>query len=268
VAFTFVELTLFANLRRENLLPPKPAVLEIGENNYYCDVPLEQLVACIHQYATDPEVRRQLLADFQALGLPADVQTMPQTEVSRILYRLAKIAFRAMLDYSSLSAVDLIEGPEAEYRLDLNQPLPIDRQFDIVLNLGTAEHIFNIGQCYKSMHELTKPGGLIVTCGPFTGSIDHGFYTIQPTFYYDLAAANGYQLLTLLLVASSPQSIVQIGHRDELITMAKGGRLPPDSGLYAVYRKGPQETAFAMPLQGYYSRTLSPAAADLWQNRR
>jgi hypothetical protein len=242
-------------------------VLEIGENNYYCDVPLEQLVACIHQYA-DPEIRQQLLADFGALGLPADAQTLPPAEVTKILYRLAKIAFRAMLDYSSLSAVDLVEGPEAEYRLDLNQPLPIDRQFDIVLNLGTAEHIFNIGQCYRSMHELTKPGGLIITCGPFTGSIDHGFYTIQPTFYYDLAAANGYHFLTLLLVTSTPQSIVQIGHRDELVTMANEGRLPPNSGLYAVYRKASQETAFVTPLQGYYSRTLSPAAADIWQNRR
>lgn len=267
MAFTFVELTLFANLRRANLLPPKPAVLEIGENNFYCDVPLEQLLASINEYATDPAVRQQLLADFRALT-PTDVNAMQPADVTKWLYDMAKIALRALLDYSTLSAVDLMDSSRVEYHFDLNAPLPIERQFDVVLNLGTAEHIFNIAQCYKSMHELTKPGGLIVTCGPFTGSIDHGFYTIQPTFYYDLAAANGYHLLAMLMVTSSPQKIVQIGHRDEFIAMAKEGRLPQNSGIYAVFRKAPQETPFATPTQGYYSRSLSPTAADLWLNMR
>jgi hypothetical protein len=268
VAFTFAELTLLANLRKANLLPPKPAVLEIGENNYCGDVPIQQLVACIHEYATDPAIRSQLLADLQALRAPADPATLSQTEVRKVLYGLAKIAFRALLDYSSLSAIDLADSPNVEYRLDLNGPVSIPRQFDVVLNLGTAEHIFNIAQCYKSMHELTRPGGLIVTCGPFTGSLDHGFYTVQPTFYYDLAAANHYLLMVVLVVSLSPQSIVQIGDRDEFLTLAKEGRLPLNSGIYAVFRKASQETPFTMPIQGYYAKTLSPAAADRWLNDR
>jgi SAM-dependent methyltransferase len=268
VAITFVEITLFANLRRANLLPPKPSVLEIGQNNYYCDYPLDQLVGCIRQYATDPTVRDQLLADFAELQRATSGGMPPPDEVSRILYALARISLRALLDYSALSAVDLSAGPDVEYRFDLNRPLPIERQFDIVLNLGTAEHIFNIAQCYQSMHERTRPGGLIVTCGPFVGGVDHGFYSIQPTFYYDLAAANGYEVLAVLLTTSSPQSIVQLQHREQCLTMAKEGRLPPNAGLYAVFRKAAQETPFATPAQGYYAHSLSPAAADMWLNMR
>lgn len=268
MAITFVEMALFANLRQANLLPRRPAVLEIGENNYYCDVPLDRLVGCIHQYATDPEVKDRLLAEFTGLQRSAGAGPPPPAEVTRILYSLARIAMRAMLDYSTLSSVDLSAGPNVEYPFDLNNPLPIDRQFDIVLNLGTAEHIFNIAQCYRTMHERTRPGGLIITCGPFTGGVDHGFYSVQPTFYYDLAAANGYQVMAVMLTTSTPQSIVQIHHREEFLTLAKDGRLPSNAGIYGVFRKGVPETPFAVPTQGYYAQTLSPAASDMWLNMR
>ncbi len=48
---------------------------------------------------------------------------------------------------------------------DLNKPFE-DRskfnKFDIVTDHGSCEHVFNIAECYRTMHNLTKLGGYII----------------------------------------------------------------------------------------------------------
>jgi hypothetical protein len=71
----------------------------------------------------------------------------------------------------------------------------LDRQFHVVINSGTAEHVFNACQFFKTVHERTFPGGLMIHAFPFVGWLDHGFYNFNPTLIADLAAANQYAFL-------------------------------------------------------------------------
>ena len=50
------------------------------------------------------------------------------------------------------------------------------------------------------MHNHVKVGGIMVhyTCG--LGWIDHGFYSIQPMFFFDLAKYNSYDVISCALV--------------------------------------------------------------------
>lgn len=42
------------------------------------------------------------------------------------------------------------------------------------------------------MHVLVKQGGVQLHIMPVFGDVNHGFYNIHPTVYFDLAKANGY----------------------------------------------------------------------------
>jgi hypothetical protein len=258
MAITHIELAIFTALRRGNALPPRPAVLELGESNWYGDVAVEWVRQSITQFVTDAELRTRLLADFVAAVT---------TQSADVRYKIAKIVFRALLDYSTLSAIDPGTAG-SEYRFDLNYPVPLDRQFDLTLNIGTSEHIFNIGQFYKTMHELTRPNGLMITTAPFTGWIDHGFYNLQATFYFDLAIANRYNILLLFIGTISPPSIISVRGRDEVVTLAQEGKIPQNAELSVVFRKPPDEAAFTMPTQGIYAGTLSPVGREAWRTLR
>ena len=58
-----------------------------------------------------------------------------------------------------------MHGTKDSMPLDLNVPHELGEQFDAIFNLGTAEHIFNVYQAFKSMHDWLKVGGqIIIAC--------------------------------------------------------------------------------------------------------
>ena len=93
--------------------------------------------------------------------------------------------------YTTYRSIDL-DDPRADWRCDLNHPVDISEKFDMITNFGTAEHIFNIGEVFRSMHTLLKDGGIQLHIMPAFGDVNHGFYNVHPTVYFDVAKANDY----------------------------------------------------------------------------
>jgi hypothetical protein len=133
----------------------------------------------------------------------------------------------------------------------------------VVINHGTAEHIFNIAQVFISIHSACKVGGLMIHESPFTGWIDHGFYCLQPTLFYDLAAANGYEIVSVDVEEIKSQTIIPIKDRDRFTQQT----FPDNSMLFVVFRKRTAEP-FRIPAQGYYAKTLSEAGHEAWSALR
>jgi hypothetical protein len=78
---------------------------------------------------------------------------------------------------------------------DLNAPLdPHPGKFTLVTDFGTSEHVFDFAQCWRTIHSLCKPRGLIIFEKPVQGYPDHGFYNIHKTFFMDVAVANAYTI--------------------------------------------------------------------------
>lgn len=67
--------------------------------------------------------------------------------------------------------------------------------FDLVTNNGTGEHIFNQASVFEWMHKLCAVNGVMVHVLPWTGYVNHGFYSYHPVLFRDLAGANGYEIL-------------------------------------------------------------------------
>ena len=94
------------------------------------------------------------------------------------------------------TVIDLVASRGGERIVNLNDPLPADLagSFDVVLDAGTMEHCFNVGQAIRNILEMAKVGGFVIHQNPMT-MINHGFYNFSPTFYHDFYGQNGHQLV-------------------------------------------------------------------------
>ena len=95
----------------------------------------------------------------------------------------------------TLEVVDIAAARGDEILLDLNLPLPGDflRRFDLVVDTGTCEHCFHIGQAAMNLAQLVRKGGYIVQALPLN-SFNHGFYNVNPTWFHDFYPANGFTI--------------------------------------------------------------------------
>jgi hypothetical protein len=54
---------------------------------------------------------------------------------------------------------DLLD-PRSDWICDFNEHVTLQEQFDLATNFGTAEHIFNIGNLFHSIHNALRPGAI------------------------------------------------------------------------------------------------------------
>lgn len=106
----------------------------------------------------------------------------------------------ALFGLTPYQSIDVADA-RATFTRDLNEPIaPGPQRYDVVTNFGTAEHCFNIGAVFESIHNLLTPGGLALHVLPALGDLDHGFYNINPMLYGRLARANGYEIVDVRYV--------------------------------------------------------------------
>ena len=97
-------------------------------------------------------------------------------------------------------SIDMVGADPSVIKFDLNtdEVRPEHRShFDLVTNYGTSEHVFNQFNCFRAMHDLTKPGGVIVHEVPSVGYENHGLYTYPIKFFWRLCRDNNYLCLDL-----------------------------------------------------------------------
>jgi len=145
------------------------------------------------------------------------------------------------------------DGRNKALVFDLNKDLKKEynyvEKFDLVTNHGTTEHCFDQYQVFRNIHNLCATEGFMIHGLPFQGYLNHGFYNYQPSFYYDLASANGYVLEGLYLNIHHASGDI-VPYSDELM---KYLYLPPgtDTLLFAVFRKM-EDAEFVTPFNGQY----------------
>jgi hypothetical protein len=108
-------------------------------------------------------------------------------------------AFYELFGISKYKSVDG-HDPRADWHWNLNEPFRVLERFDIATDFGTFEHVFNIAAAFSSIHEVLRAGGVALHVLPAFADIDHGFFNIHPTTYFDLAEANSYVIEDLCYV--------------------------------------------------------------------
>jgi len=106
-----------------------------------------------------------------------------------------------------LDVYDIVQERGCEILCDLNEPLKVMKAYDLVLDVGTIEHCFNIAQAAFNMAGLVKLGGVIIHENPFNWG-NHGLYNLNPTWYADFYGANGFKLLECKLATREGRSAI------------------------------------------------------------
>ncbi len=133
-----------------------------------------------------------------------------------------------------LSVIDIHPVRGDEIIVDLNHPFPADFSgaYDLVLDTGTCEHCFNIGQAALNLASLVKQGGIIIQGLPLN-MFNHGFYNVNPTWFHDFFPDNGFEILLLCGVTdwlTQPKTF-------DLPPYARFNDAPANSGVVIVARR-------------------------------
>lgn len=129
---------------------------------------------------------------------------------------------------------------------DLREQYGFVETFDLVTNLGTAEHCFNQFSVFKNLHDLCRPGGIVIHALPAQGNVNHGFYNYHPRFFGDLAIANRYEIVDLSFT---------VDYKSEMMKYSKAEFQKWDSHdilFYAALRKV-SDAPFCAPFDGMFS---------------
>lgn len=149
-------------------------------------------------YATFDEALKLMRAlNVDARPLPPDVKTttnIPAWIGTNNEQNLSDVAFFRLLGCTEVLALDRNPSEGAELVWDLNLKVPPDFQnrFDLIIDGGTVEHVFDIRQALTNLVVMTKSGGRIVHMSPTSNYVNHGFYQFSPTLFLDYYSINGF----------------------------------------------------------------------------
>ncbi len=104
-------------------------------------------------------------------------------------------ALLTIIGANKVDAVDISNYESANIILNLNNPVSKDlfEKYDVIIDSGTLEHIFNTPVALENICNMLKPEGSFFSTGPSSNFIDHGFYSFSPTLYFDFFGANGFK---------------------------------------------------------------------------
>jgi hypothetical protein len=152
-----------------------------------------------------------------------------------------------------LECIDVQEGPGIDRVADLNEPLPADLvgRYGMVIDPGTIEHCFNIGQAMMNAARAVAVGGFAVHVNPLS-MFNHGFYNINPTFYHDFYGDNGFRVrfMSGLAPTAGPGAFFDVPP----VARFSGA---PENGVMIVIAQRLVERPLVWPVQTKYRGAIS-----------
>lgn len=132
---------------------------------------------------------------------------------------------------TEVDVVDLIAHKGTERIVDLNEPQTWGKRYGMVINPGTLEHCFNLGQAWANAWAAVDLLGLIVHIAPVT-MLNHGYWNVSPIAFHDWLNMNGGALVETRFGRNGTAEDVNV----EPIKNSKSGRgqLPPETVAYSV----------------------------------
>jgi len=113
-----------------------------------------------------------------------------------------EITYKSYFEALGFKHVSIDFDPRwADHNRDLSKPLWEEfGAFDMVCDIGTAEHVHPQGQIWENVHMLTKKGGLYVGQHPVPGGLSwwwHGIWYPTEEFFESFAELSGWEILKM-----------------------------------------------------------------------
>jgi hypothetical protein len=256
--FVPIAASIVGDLIRTKKLPAHSSVVEMGNQTYSVDgVVIKALIE-------DFEKTGKTLVDEYGIDMKAlqVLSTKPAGRKAKDPLAPRVSEFFKALNFS-YEAIDInadFDSIVMDLNTDLRGAYNFQKTYNLVTNIGVSEHLFNQEQFFKNAHYLTKKDGIMLHILPFLGHINHGFYNYEPRLFFDLAAANGYELLGLKLAERNrivsdllvPNEVLVHFHHylPFLITNDL------QNGFVVAILRKTEDNEFTTPLQGKYIQDL------------
>lgn len=185
MGLTATDLDLLLELRRRNL--PISRIATIGSLSLYLH---PQQMAHLRQIIP----KNRSLAEYR-WGDTANPILCELTGASEVVSI-------DMSDYQGSSIVHDMNISLAGKRPDLAA------QFDLVIDGGTLEHVFNFPVAVANLMFLVRKGGHVLSANPANNLCGHGFYQFTPELMYRIySGANGFSVDHVILTQSRHMSV-------------------------------------------------------------
>ncbi len=109
------------------------------------------------------------------------------------------------LGAKSVTSFDASDYEGAAVIHDMNLPIPeeLHERFDLVIDGGTLEHIFNFPTAIKNALSMVREGGRFIMLTPTNNAMGHGFYQFSPELLYRVCHPdNGYRVERMQILDS------------------------------------------------------------------
>jgi hypothetical protein len=166
--------------------------------------------------------------------------------------------------------------------MDLNRDLSPQHEegFDLVIDGGTLEHVFNYPVAVSNLMRMAQVGGRVLTANPCNNLAGHGFYQFTPELLFRVfSRVNGFTVEQMLLTEhrhasvelAPPMRIVQVRDPAEVgcRVMITSGRclmircLSRRTHAIAPFATAPQQSDYQVMWRGGSAvRTVAAAAAE------
>jgi hypothetical protein len=148
-----------------------------------------------------------------------------------------------------VDCVDVIAHKGFERIVDLNDHQMWPMPYSLVINPGTLEHCFNIGQAWANAWNAVAVGGHILNVAPVT-MLNHGYWNINPIAFTDWCVMNGGHIVDMKFARNGNANI---SVTKQPIPNSKSGRgcYPPETVGYCLMKKI-KNVARRWPAQGVY----------------
>jgi hypothetical protein len=97
---------------------------------------------------------------------------------------------------ANITTLDRFDA-RADLKHDLNVPVAesLHDRFDVLLDVGTIEHVFDTRQVLITYLTLVRVGGRLCIHAPVSGYCWHGLHTFHPTVIRDALTENGCDII-------------------------------------------------------------------------
>jgi SAM-dependent methyltransferase len=179
-----------------------------------------------------------------------------------------------LLGLKDIRALDYSPHEGAEIVADLNCPVQPEfhNRFGLIVDAGTIEHVFDMRQGLSNVAEMLKPGGRVVHITPVNNYVNHGFYQVSPTLFYDYYGANGFADLHATILLHPRIDYMHASWDGFEYDPAVHGGLNSffcdrDSQLIIKFTatKTAESTSDKVPIQSYFTRLYSEGEAMEWK---
>ena len=91
-------------------------------------------------------------------------------------------------DVGLIDSVDVSDYQGCSVVHDLGTPVPADlhRRYDLIIEGGSLEHIFQFPVAVENLVKMLKPGGTLLISTMCNNHAGHGFYQFSPELFYNI----------------------------------------------------------------------------------